>query len=420
MINFLLHPKLRDHAHKDYRKSSIFAYLMAVILIFLIPYGIYFAIAYPDDTVKNWNNLISTCFFIIGISLHRITSNFKIPLMYISVFSYVPIMISVYHTGGVYSVDVVWMFVCIACQSVFIDYRWGIFSFAIVCGYTTFLVIEESKMTAETNIFKNYVLTHNNTHYYFTWVFVALFFVVMVGTFSRMLEKTNQKLEDLSKEKISELEIRVKQKTDELSQLRSSLAQDFHDEMGNKLASINILSQSVAFTMNDKEQNQEAIKLLETIETRSRELFDGTKDFIWSIDFKSDYLFELFVYLRDFGEQFFNGMDISFYSHTNTSEASLAKVKSTAGRQLVLVCKEIMTNAARHSQCTEIRFTVLSNDKTTTINLTDNGQGFDFENIQKRGLGNIQKRLEQIGASHTITSSKNGTSFEIKIQLDVS
>ena len=348
----------------------------------------------------------------------RFTPNFKIPLVYTAALSYIPIMISVYHTGGVYSVDLVWMFVCIISQSIFIDYRWGIFSSVIVCGYIVYLYFLENQLTAETNFFKNYVLTHNNTHYLFTWIFVVLLMATLVGTFARVLENTNRKLEELSKEKINELEIRVKQKTDELSQLRSSLARDFHDEMGNKLASINILSQSVAFTLHNKEQNLEAIKLLETIETRSRELFDGTKDFIWSIDFKSDYVFELFVYLRDFGEQFFNGMDISFYSHTNTSEASLAKVKSTAGRQLVLICKEIMTNAARHSQCTEIRFAVLSNVRTTTISLTDNGLGFDFENMPKRGLNNIQKRLEQIGASHSISSSDKGTSFEITMQLE--
>lgn len=414
----MLHPKLRDHAHKDYRKAKVFAYIISVILLFLIPYCIYFAIEYPEDTVKNWNNYICVSLFAIGVSMLRFTPIFKIPLMYTASLSFIPIMISVYNTGGVYSVDLVWVFVCIISQSIFIDFRWGIFSSLIVCGYITFLFVLEKQLTNETNFFKNYVVTHNSTHYYFTWVFVVLLMATLVGTFARVLENTNRKLEDLSKEKINELEIRVKQKTDELSQLRSNLARDFHDEMGNKLASINILSQSVAFTLKGKEQNPEAIKLLETIETRSRELFDGTKDFIWSIDFKSDYIFELFVYLRDFGEHFFNGMDISFYSHTNTSEASLAKVKSTAGRQMVLVCKEIMTNAARHSQCTEIRFAVLSNERTTTISLIDNGLGFDFENVPKRGLNNIQKRLEQIGASHTILSSEKGTSFEITMQLD--
>ena len=418
MIHFLLHPKLRDHANKEYRKAKILGYLMSVILLFLIPYCIYFTVMYPDDTVKNWNNYICISLFAIGVSMLRFTPNFKIPLIYTASLSFIPIMISVYHTGGVYSVDLVWMFVCIISQSIFIDYRWGIFSSLIVCGYITLLFVLEKQLTAETNFFKNYVVTHNSTHYYFTWVFVVLLLATLVGTFARVLENTNRKLEDLSTEKINELEIRVKQKTDELSQLRSSLARDFHDEMGNKLASINILSQSVAFTMNDKAQNQEALKLLETIETRSRELFDGTKDFIWSIDFKSDYLFELFVYLRDFGEQFFNGMDISFYSHTNTSEDSLAKVKSTAGRQLVLVCKEIMTNAARHSHCSEIRFEVLSNKKTTTINLIDNGKGFNFETVQKRGLGNIQKRLDQIEARNIISTSQNGTSFSIEIQLE--
>lgn len=119
MINFILHPNLRNPENRHYKKARLFAYLMCVLFIFLIPYCIYFAVNYPEDTVKNWNNYICVGLFGVGISSIRFTSNFKIPLIYIAILSYFPIMISVYHTGGIYSVDLCWVFVCIIIQSFF-------------------------------------------------------------------------------------------------------------------------------------------------------------------------------------------------------------------------------------------------------------------------------------------------------------
>jgi signal transduction histidine kinase len=335
--------------------------------------------------------------------------------MYAAILSYIPIMISVYHTGGIYSADLAWVFVCMISQGLIIEYWWGIFSSIMICSYISYLYLIENQMSDSENIFKNYVIQHGNGHYFLTWVFVVILIAALIATFAKVLDNTSKKLEALSQQKIHELEVRVKQKTEELSQLRSSLARDFHDEMGNKLASINILSQSVAFTLNNKNENPEAIQLLETISTRSKELFDGTKDFIWSIDFKSDYLFELYVYLREFGERFFNEMDINFYSNTNVDSQTLFVLKSTYGRQLILVSKEIMTNAAKHANCSEVTFSITVEKHMATISITDNGKGFDIKNTIKRGLSNIDKRLNQIGAKYQLVSADNGTTYMIQI-----
>ncbi|MEY5047475.1 MAG: hypothetical protein RLZZ175_834 [Bacteroidota bacterium] len=417
MVKYFIHPNLLKPENKHFRNSKIYFWCVFVLLVFLIPYCFYFAIYYPNDTVKNLNNVICVSLFAFSLVFLRFLPNFIFSLMYTAILSYIPIMISVYHTGGIYSADIAWIFVCLISQGLIISYWWGIFSSILVISYLTFLFVTENQLNPNSNIFKNYIFTHGNTHFYFTWVFVVLLISAIVATFARVLANTNKKLEELSQQKISELEIRVKQKTDEISQLRSSLARDFHDEMGNKLASINILSQSVALSLNNKEQDKEAIKLLETISLRSKELFDGTKDFIWSIDFKSDYLFELYVYLREFGERFFNELDINFNSKTELDNASLFLVKSTAGRQLVLVCKEIMTNAAKHAECSEVNFEIKINDNVAEIHIADNGKGFDVNTISKRGLNNIEKRLNSINAKYLIDSNNKGSKFTILIDL---
>jgi len=419
MISALfLHKAYLNPANKHYRNVKIYMWCVIVLMLFLVPYCIYFAIYHPADTGKNYTNVICVGLFALSFLLLKLSPNFNVAIMYTAALSYIPIMISVYHTGGIYSADLAWMFVCMITQGIIMDYRWGIFSSFLVCSYLSFLYFSEYQLVGKANVFKNYIFNYGSTHYYFTWLFVVLLIAAIIATFSRVLTNTSKKLEDLSKEKINELEIRVKQKTDEISQLRSSLARDFHDEMGNKLASINILSQSVAFTLTNKEQNAEAIKLLETISTRSKELFDGTKDFIWSIDFKSDYLFELYVYLREFGERFFNEMDINFYAETNLDTNSVKALQSSHGRQLVLVCKEIMTNAAKHAQCTEVKFNIKVENNKAILFIKDNGKGFEVSQVSKRGLVNIEKRLNIIGATFKVESDEKGTQYQIEMKIE--
>lgn len=418
MLQYFIHPKLRDPAHQDYKKARIYTWAVLVMGAFLIPYCIYFWIRYPDDTIKNLTNLVFTGLFLFGILLGRLSSNFKNVTIFIAIISYPPIMISVYNTGGIYSVDIIWLFICLCTQCIFLNYRIGIVAAVAVTFYYLYLYYEDSTNVLANNPFKGYILSHNSTHNLFTLIFVTFLLVALLSTFSRTLAITNKKLDELSKEKIDMLEQRLLEKTNELSLVRQTLAKDFHDEMGNKLASISLLSQSVGLKISEEMPPEEISRLLATIEKRSKELYEGTKDFIWSIDLKSDYTDELFIYLRDFGEVFFEPLEISFYSNYQTLASVPGRLSATAGRQMVYVCKELMTNAAKHAQCTEVYFTLESTDHTVTIALRDNGKGFLPHEVTQRGLRNIEQRVRNIKGECQVASSEAGTTYTIVLPME--
>ena len=83
----------------------------------------------------------------------------------------------------------------------------------------------------------------------------------------------------------------------------------------------------------------------------------------------------------------------------------------------MLVCKEIMTNAAKHAECSEVNFEIKINDNVAEIHIADNGKGFDVNTISKRGLNNIEKRLSSINAKYLIDSNNQGSKFTIIIDL---
>ncbi len=194
----------------------------------------------------------------------------------------------------------------------------------------------------------------------------------------------------------------------ELTTVRENVAQDFHDELGNKLAGITVLSELM---MKDEElQNSKSIHMITQVRKDAKDLYFGIKDFVWSIDSKSDNLKELIFYLTDFGEELFQNKGIIFKTEKNLAEENI-RLPYYWSRQLLLLFKEAMTNSLKHSNATEIVLTFDVTEGVLKIGLSDNGIGFEISKVKrKNGLNNIVKRAKKIGGT-VIVKSENGTTI---------
>jgi len=207
--------------------------------------------------------------------------------------------------------------------------------------------------------------------------------------------------------------------TREVEEVRKKVAQDFHDEMGNNLASISVLSQLIQAKIG---KNQNGISgLLTKIDTASRNLFNGTRDFIWAIDPRNDYLEEVFFNLKDFGEELFDNTGISFYSfYENPYEKSL-KLPSGWSRQIVLIFKEALTNSLKYSSAGHVYLTFhLTERGNFKIHLHDDGIGFEMQEKESlsRGIHNMRGRAEKIGVRLSILSEKErGTKVNLQAKI---
>lgn len=197
----------------------------------------------------------------------------------------------------------------------------------------------------------------------------------------------------------------------ELSTVRENVAQDFHDELGNKLAGITVMSDLL---MKDSELNQsKSIDMIAQVRKDAKDLYFGIKDFVWSIDAKSDDLKELMIYLIDFGEELFQYKGIVFKTEKQLHEEHI-KLPYYWSRQLLLLYKEAMTNSLKHSKATEVLLGFYVDTKTLKICFSDNGVGFDASELKrKNGLLNMEKRTMKIGGE-LIVDSQDGTSILFK------
>lgn len=234
---------------------------------------------------------------------------------------------------------------------------------------------------------------------------LVLFSVIGLLVFARIrqLNKRNQRLQNLleSNEKLQF----------QLNEMRQNIAQDFHDELGNKLAGISVLS--------DKLLRDEKLKLnvnypiVEKIYKDSQDLFQGIRDFIWAIDSKNGTLEELIFALTDFGEDLFAYSNIKFIVKNEIEEASFL-LPNFWNRQLLLLFKEAMTNAYKHSQATQLNLLFSIENDHLTITCQDNGIGFKVDKLTRQnGLLNLQKRAAKI-KSKVYIHSENGTNITFK------
>jgi signal transduction histidine kinase len=214
--------------------------------------------------------------------------------------------------------------------------------------------------------------------------------------------------------KIRKVMEKEKYKKELLDQMRKDMAMDFHDELGNQLASLRVYANMMSIKLKNK--TPELSKLIQNIEGSSDKLFQGTKDFIWFISPQSDGLFEIYTYLKDFGEDLFSNVNISFYANFAIPSEHI-HLLSGWSRHIVLIFKEAMTNTLKHSTTASATLDFRMNGDDIEIAFTDNGKGFIQNDKPGRGVQNMKKRAAAMNAELQIETSDNGV--KVSLQLNV-
>jgi len=106
----------------------------------------------------------------------------------------------------------------------------------------------------------------------------------------------------------------------------------------------------------------------------------------------------------------------SFYA-----EGSIPELKSDTTIILYRMVQEAINNAVKHSQATHINITLKVIENLLTLDISDDGVGFNIEEKRKsRGSGmmNLQNRAKLIHADLFIESSpENGTNISIELPI---
>ena len=204
---------------------------------------------------------------------------------------------------------------------------------------------------------------------------------------------------------------------EEQNKIRVKTAQDFHDEMGNKLARITVLSDILKSKLP---ANEEAQGIAKKIQDNASLLYQGTKDIIWSLNPRNDNLYNLMMHVNDFAVDLFHDTDIEFDNVRINRDLNHYFLPMDHARNVMMICKEALTNILKHSQASEatIDTGIIAGNRVRII-IADNGKGFNDKEIEYgNGLHNIRQRVEYLNGIIDIESnSSTGTQIILTIGI---
>jgi signal transduction histidine kinase/ligand-binding sensor domain-containing protein len=202
-----------------------------------------------------------------------------------------------------------------------------------------------------------------------------------------------------------------------VERVRTRLATDLHDDVGSSLARISILSE---VGRRDLDPAGAPARLFGEIGETSRSVIDALGDAIWSIDPRRDDLQSLGDRLRHFAGDLLEARDMTFRLEL-PPEAPALDVPPEPRRQLFLLLKEAVTNAARHSHATAVSVVFRLVGRSLEVAIADDGAGFDpaaragDPDEEGRGLLNMQTRAAALGGRLQVeTAPGQGTRLVVR------
>jgi signal transduction histidine kinase len=93
-------------------------------------------------------------------------------------------------------------------------------------------------------------------------------------------------------------------------------------------------------------------------------------------------------------------------------------MNSLVGLNLYRICQEILNNAFKYANATEVKIDLQCDEEKLFIVISDNGIGFDIthQNKEHYGLQNIKKRAMEFGISLKLETGINkGTRYELLV-----
>jgi len=231
-----------------------------------------------------------------------------------------------------------------------------------------------------------------------TWWFTSL---VILASLAFILAFVRYMYQTKVKQKLLELE-----KQQALHKERQRISREMHDDIGAGLTQIALMSES-AKIKSKAPDNKELCDIADT----SRMLVDSMSEIIWTINPDNKTLEQFISYLREnLNKQLeYSGIN---YSVELPDEGQDILLRNEQMRNLLMVTKETVNNAIKHSRAKNISIKFLHQTDKLHIEIKDDGVGFDAQRkYSGNGLHNIRQRTREIGGEMQIASDDRGTRF---------
>ncbi len=202
----------------------------------------------------------------------------------------------------------------------------------------------------------------------------------------------------------------------ELERVRTRIAADLHDDLGSTLGSISVFSEMAR--REAAVTSPRAADYLVRIGESSRVLLSSLDDIVWSINPGNDGLDSVLLRIQEFAGPVLEARGIHF-SLSVPHDIGRIRLPMEVRRQFYLLCKEALTNTARHSRATHASLAITVADSHLSLTVRDDGVGLPGNHrAAGNGLRNMQARAKALGGEmHVGRNNGSGTAILLTFRI---
>ncbi len=246
---------------------------------------------------------------------------------------------------------------------------------------------------------------------------LGLLFLISVGIFvwrRQVMRRLREQEENMHQQKLRELE-----QTKNLEMARAMLvgqeqeririAEDLHDRLGSTLSGAKMQMEAVA------SRNESENKFLDKSKDLIDKAIDDTREISHNLISGVLVKLGLAAALEDFKES----LEVTNKLDINLRIENEPKLGRNTQLQLFRITQELVNNAVKHSGANEISITLAAKQGMVSLNVSDNGVGFDIAQV-RHGLGlmNVERRVEALKAKLEVHSDHTGSCFKVKLEQE--
>jgi signal transduction histidine kinase len=204
----------------------------------------------------------------------------------------------------------------------------------------------------------------------------------------------------------------------DLEQERFRIAQNIHDDLGSRVTEIALLSSSAQLKPN---LSHEARAEFGAVSRLTNDLVRALYETVWAVNPKNDHLDSLASFVCQIANQMCAQAQLRCRLQIPDLPAEIP-VTSHIRHNVIMAVKESIHNVIKHGHASEIQIGIQQAGKVLTLQVSDNGCGFDPAVIVRgNGLDNMERRLRSLQGSCSITSRPGaGTKVILEFPLPVS
>lgn len=200
----------------------------------------------------------------------------------------------------------------------------------------------------------------------------------------------------------------IQRQSDESQHEKERISQDLHDNIGSQLATVTLCLNRLI--RENKVDPSQVSHLRDTLSSTMVEL----RDTIWAINKQEVSLEELTDKIKNLIWRLSESDSQIKYQLQISGEHLSKKLKPTQAVNAFRILQESIHNSIKHSRASEVIIIIdLQQNERVSINIIDNGTGFDVQSVKSNGnygLGNMEKRACEIqGEIRIISSHMTGT-----------